>query len=257
MGILFIFFLLFSSVGCKKKATEEEQSIAEAQSVSQPQFNEEESSSTPSEPTSIEISEPTEETSSSSDSSVETPSETSNQTPSQSTSKAVAEQKTPQERIDDMFIYKYNGRRVVPEDYLIGPLENEQSNDYRVTQVLKTVNGFFRDLRREEINEEWIHPTARLLLVAAFQFYLDEEAIPDVVRIGKVEFSGKTAKINLRFYREEGITDGEAILEEVGDGKESKWLLTDIQVDLMQLLDKYTPSKEPFEPGAYNFYDWE
>lgn len=165
--------------------------------------------------------------------------------------------KPASDRIDDMFIYKMNQKRVVPEDYLIGPLENLQNTDYRVSQILKTLNTFFRDLRVGTLNEDCIHPSAVLLLSSAFQFYLEEEAVPDVVRIGKVEITGKSARVNLRFYRGNGVSDGEAILEETSVDKTRQWLITDCQADLMQLLDPYKPSGEPFQPGAYNFYNWE
>ena len=53
------------------------------------------------------------------------------------------------------------------------------------------------------------------------------------------------------------MTDGEMILEETTVDKTKKWLITDCQADLMQILDPYKPSAEPFQPGAYNFYNWE
>ena len=157
----------------------------------------------------------------------------------------------------NMFIYKITQKRIVPEDFLIGPLENLQSSDYRTSLILKTANTFFKDLRIGTLNEECIHPSALLLLSSSFGFYLEEEAVPDFVRIGKTEITGKSARINLRFYRDKGVTDGEMILEETETDDGKKWLITDFQADLMKLFDEYKPPEDPFEPGAYNFYNWE
>lgn len=253
-----ILILLFP-VGCKKKAETTDEAIQAAESVSDDNFiavENRESGLLPADTVSPENSSDTD------DASVSLPPPRTQTVPAPPErtaggSSQASASKSGSDRIDDMFIYKMTLKRVVPEDYLIGPLENLQNSDYRVSQILKTLNTFFRDLRIGTLNEDCIHPSAVLLLSSAFQFYLEEEAVPDVVRIGKAEITGKSARVNLRFYRGNGVTDGEVILEETAVDKTKQWLITDCQADLMQLLDPYKPSEEPFQPGAYNFYNWE
>ena len=248
--------LLLALFGCKKKAGAAEEEIRSAESVSETNFipeqkEEGDSTAASDNPSSDDTaaSEPA--------SPVPAPPVFSSKTSASSSSDSADRNLSSGDRIDDMFIYKMTLKRVVPEDYLIGPLENLQNTDYRVSQILKTLNTFFRDLRIGTLNEDCIHPSAVLLLSSSFGFYLEEEAVPDVVRIGKVEITGKSARVNMRFYRGNGVTDGEMILEETTVDKTKKWLITDCQADLMQILDPYKPSAEPFQPGAYNFYNWE
>ncbi len=248
--------LLLALFGCKKKAGAAEEEIRSAESVSETNFipeqkEEGDSTAASDNPSSDDTvaSEPV--------SPVPAPPVFSSKTSASSSSDSADRNLSSGDRIDDMFIYKMTLKRVVPEDYLIGPLENLQNTDYRVSQILKTLNTFFRDLRIGTLNEDCIHPSAVLLLSSSFGFYLEEEAVPDVVRIGKVEITGKSARVNMRFYRGNGVTDGEMILEETTVDKTKKWLITDCQADLMQILDPYKPSAEPFQPGAYNFYNWE
>lgn len=252
---LAVLILLFP-VGCKKKAEASDEPIQAAESVSGENFiagEKQEGELSPADTVSVEDSSAAEAPVSLPPS----PVRTDPVHPSGKTSGTAPKTSSSGDRIDDMFIYKMTLKRVVPEDYLIGPLENLQNSDYRVSQILKTLNTFFRDLRIGTLNETCIHSSALLLLSSAFQFYLEEEAVPDVVRIGKVEITGKSARVNLRFYRGNGVTDGEMILEETAVDKTKQWLITDCQADLMQLLDPYKPSEEPFQPGAYNFYNWE
>lgn len=260
-GISVAVLILLMPAGCKKKAETADEPIQAAESVAEGNFvaetepaagaaagNEMQSEAPSTAPAAPEAAP------------APLPPSTASGTPQKNpavTASPTGNRKSSGDRIDDMFIYKMNQKRVVPEDYLIGPLENLQNSDYRVTQILKTLNTFFRDLRIGTLNEDCIHPSAVLLLSSAFQFYLEEEAVPDVVRIGKVEITGKSARVNLRFYRGNGVTDGETILEETTVDKSKQWLITDCQADLMQLLDPYKPSGEPFQPGAYNFYNWE
>lgn len=252
---VFVFLSLTAIVGCKKKAEDASEAIQSAESVSEAAFSPEagtvqpaEEANAPQQPPqdkALPNTAPTEE---------KRQTQTAARQPSTANSSADA---PPQDRIDDMFIYKITQKRIVPEDFLIGPLENLQSSDYRTSLILKTANTFFKDLRIGTLNEECIHPSALLLISSSFNFYLEEEAVPDFVRIGKAEITGKSARINLRFYRDKGVTDGEMILEETETDDGKKWLITDFQADLMKLFDEYKPAEEPFEPGAYNFYNWE
>lgn len=254
----FVALCLVSAIaGCKKKDAVAEEEIHSAESVSESNFSAEVAREE------TQVSEADATPAAVAPDSPVTQNAASNRRPFAETkpSKTTADKahgnNVEGDRIDDMFIYKMTLKRVVPEDYLIGPLENLQNSDYRVTQILKTINTFFRDLRSGTLNESCLHPSAVQLISSAFRFYLDEEAIPDVIRIGKTEITGKSARINLRFYRGNGVTDGEIILEESNVGNSKQWLITDCQADLMQILDPYKPSDEPFQPGAYNFYNWE
>lgn len=249
---VFVFLSLTAIVGCKKKAADASEAIQSAESVSEAAFSPEAGAvQSPAEtavPQQPQDGDPPPSTPADGEARTQTAGGQPSDTPSDA---------APRDRIDDMFIYRMTQKRIVPEDFLIGPLENLQSSDYRISQILKTANTFFKDLRIGTLNEECIHPSALLLLSSSFGFYLEEEAVPDVVRIGKAEITGKSARINLRFYRDKGVTDGEMILEETETDDGKKWLITDFQADLMQLLDEYKPAEEPFEPGAYNFYNWE
>ena len=249
---VFVFLSLTVIVGCKKKAADASEPIQSAESVPETVFSPEAGAVQPpaeaAVPQQPQDGDPPPSTPADGKSRTQTAGEQPSDTPSDA---------APRDRIDDMFIYKMTQKRIVPEDFLIGPLENLQSSDYRTSLILKTANTFFKDLRIGTLNEECIHPSALLLLSSSFGFYLEEEAVPDFVRIGKAEITGKSARINLRFYRDKGVTDGEMILEETETDDGKKWLITDFQADLMQLLDEYKPAEEPFEPGAYNFYNWE
>ena len=250
---VFVFLSLTVIVGCKKKATDASEPIQSAESVSEAVFSPEAGAVQPpaeaAVPQQPQDGDPPPSTPADGKSRTQTAGEQPSNTPSDAA--------PPQDRIDDMFIYKITQKRIVPEDFLIGPLENLQSSDYRTSLILKTANTFFKDLRIGTLNEECIHPSALLLLSSSFGFYLEEEAVPDFVRIGKAEITGKSARINLRFYRDKGVTDGEMILEETETDDGKKWLITDFQADLMKLFDEYKPPEDPFEPGAYNFYNWE
>lgn len=256
---VFVFLSLTVIVGCKKKAADASEPIQSAESVSETVFSPEteaESTVQPAEEANASQQPPLQDEALPNTAPTEEKRQTQTAARQPSTANSSADA-PPQDRIDDMFIYKITQKRIVPEDFLIGPLENLQSSDYRTSLILKTANTFFKDLRIGTLNEECIHPSALLLLSSSFDFYLEEEAIPDFVRIGKAEITGKSARINLRFYRDKGVTDGEMILEETETDDGKKWLITDFQADLMKLFDEYKPPEDPFEPGAYNFYNWE
>ncbi len=161
-------------------------------------------------------------------------------------------------RFDDIYIRKINWKPIIPEDFKIGELQDIKTENYRNKKIIKTIENFFKELKKGQIDYNLIHPGSKLLINESFEKYIEFEAIPDYVRIGKINIKNNSrASINVRFYLDDGITDGQIIIEYMPQNKDNKWVISDIQTDLMKLFDEYKKPEDKFQPSTYNFYNWE
>lgn len=164
-------------------------------------------------------------------------------------------------RNDDQFNFRKKFNRVVPYDYRVGQLADLKVTAYRESRIITNLNEFFTLFANEKkIAEQYLYKESKELIINNLNYYVQAGAMPDALfRIGKINAkSNSVIRVNVRFYYNDSCTDGEVILEEVVDKKgEKNWLISDIQVDFMQLLEKYKGFSEPYLPSSFQYFDWE
>lgn len=164
-------------------------------------------------------------------------------------------------RSDDHFSFRKRFERVIPHDYRVGQLADLKSSIYRESRVIKNLIDFFTLFAEEKkIEEKYLYKESKELIVNSLNYYIQSGALPDTLfRIGKIHSkSGSVVRVNMRFYYNDSCADGEVILEEVVDKSgEKNWLISDIQVDFMKLLEKYKGFSEPYLPSSFQYFDWE
>lgn len=162
-------------------------------------------------------------------------------------------------RKDDQFSFKREWSRITPADFRIGQLADKRSTQYMNKKIVENLTAFFVDFADGTINDSFLNPESAILVQNNLNYYIDSSALPDsLFRIGKIGTSNNgVVRVNTRFYYNESCADGEITLEENVDSGIKDWLISDIQVDFMQLLKPYEKPSGPFLPSSYNYFDWE
>lgn len=164
-------------------------------------------------------------------------------------------------RKDDDFSLKRRWKRIVPYDFRIGELADLKSNNQKEHLIVDKLTNFFTIFAtQKKIDQSFLLSGSKDLISNNLNYVIDSGAMPDTLfRIGKVNFStNNIARVNIRFYYKNSCADGEVILEaSYQKGKETDWLISDIQVDFMKLLSTYEGYSEPYLPSSYQHFDWE
>jgi len=139
-----------------------------------------------------------------------------------------------------------------PEDFVIGPLQIETTDDRDVAELLALIKDYFENLSRGLAGQEIFAEDMRDRLKESMEYYIGRGLVPERVRIGKISLGGNgSAHCNIRLYAGKGVSSGELyFVKEV-----NRWYISDIQADFTLLAEVYMPDSEPYEPGIYKYLE--
>lgn len=163
-------------------------------------------------------------------------------------------------RKDDEFTLKRKTKRALPFDFRIGQLADLKTEVVRDKLIIDKLTNFFTLFAtQKKVEQSALLSGSKDLVTNNLNYVIESGAMPDTIfRLGKVSFSNNNmARVNIRFYYKNSCADGEVILESAIKGKETDWLISDIQVDFMKLLSTYEGFSEPYLPSSYQHFDWE
>lgn len=138
------------------------------------------------------------------------------------------------------------GKRVMPQDYTIGPLQDLIAPEEPAGAVTAALVTFLRALAEGEIAAEAVAPDRLRSLRRSLQYHLDAGAVPRAARIGAVTAAEREAHAAIRLFGEPGRVAGEIYLEAGAGG----WQVVDAQLDLSRLALPYSPREREFAPRS-------
>ena len=141
-------------------------------------------------------------------------------------------------------------KRIVPDDFLIGPLQDLNDQNAIDRSVIKTVEEFCAALMAGRLLTDRIDEINRTLLGFSLSYFLDNDILPRSYRLGVIDFSNpEECRVPVRLLSDNGSAEGEFYLEK----KNEVWLISDIQVNLQNLQRENKEGKgDKFKPNKYS-----
>ena len=167
------------------------------------------------------------------------------QTPQPRTDRVVRESRPVMQR--DQILSLRGGGVYGPEDFEIGELQRP-SEDENVRAVLERIRSFQNGLASATVPSADIHPDWKNQAQRSLGFHLERGSLPDEVRVGAVEiYAPGMARANIRLIGDPGVAFGEIYLKKDND----LWLVSDLQLDMGDLIAAPPIREEPYEPSVY------
>lgn len=135
---------------------------------------------------------------------------------------------------------------VYPNDYAVGPLEPAQPAGRATADVRSTIVSFFSALAQGTIDTKLVSPAWRDEITRLLDYPVSQKELPESVRVGLVSIEGEQAHAAVRLARGNGRATGEIYLE----NSNREWYISDIQVDLSQLMVPFERSGE-YDPAQF------
>ncbi len=134
---------------------------------------------------------------------------------------------------------------IVPEDMIIGALENYKVLEDDEKQLYDRIKHFFTALSKGELDKKAIHPLWRENLLRI----LDKVTLTEEfsLRIGIFVYDEEGIDIKIRIITPESRSSGEVLSEK----SEGTWLLSDISMNFNLLKERYVKKENRFEPDSY------
>jgi hypothetical protein len=140
---------------------------------------------------------------------------------------------------------------IVPEDMVIGGLQDRYVERMETRAVYETIDTFLQSLTEAEIESSTLHPEWEPTVTRALSFFTTKGIVPDHFRIGEIHIGEGSSHANIRLLTEYGRAEGEIYLEPA----DAEWMITDVQFDLGRLEEPYTDPGQ-FEPGVYRWLNY-
>ena len=137
---------------------------------------------------------------------------------------------------------------LMPEDFVIGPLQDSVRASADARGVTSIVLRFLRALATGDVDAALLDPAVRDDVLRSLAPELEAEALPTAVRLGAVNAVENAARVNVRLFGS-GRVAGEIYLIRRAGG----WWITDVQVDLAALRTPYQGRGKPFFPSSYRW----
>jgi hypothetical protein len=140
--------------------------------------------------------------------------------------------------------------RALPEDFKIGPLGDDQTDNADEKGATTTADAFLAALVAGKVDRALLAADTEKTVLDTLTYGLKQGHTPDSFRVGvpKVQEDGGIAA-NVRLFSADGSAEGEVYLVRFG----KKWLVSDLQLSLAQLAEKHEKSKEKYFPSAYRW----
>ena len=150
----------------------------------------------------------------------------------------------------ESLLYENLLNRIMPEDFLIGKLQDDYQTDAEKGAILEQTVSFLDSFANNKIEAQYLHPDWRTLITRSLASPGEEYTGFDAYRIGEISAEETRARMNIRLFSETGRSEGEVFLEKEG----GTWYISDIQIELSKLLTQYEPEGE-FEPSTYRWLE--
>jgi hypothetical protein len=150
----------------------------------------------------------------------------------------------------ESLLYEQITNHILPEDFLIGPLQGDHDTDRDSEEIVEKVTQFFSSLGEKKIDSLQLHPDWRTIITRSLTIPQEEYAGFNHFRLGAIMSQETSARMNVRLFTETGRTEGEVFLEKEG----GTWYISDVQIELSMLLEEYIPEGE-FEPSTYRWLE--
>lgn len=145
-----------------------------------------------------------------------------------------------------------SGQPIAPYDFEIGKLQQRWSENREENSIYELLRGFFSAFQKGTLDTTYVHPQWKDHVTRMLRYPLENNLLPNEVRIGILSIEGSNAHANIRLLSRTGTTEGEIYLEY----SEQSWYVTDLQIDFLQLKEPYSRD-EQFEPDIYRWLDLE
>ncbi len=148
----------------------------------------------------------------------------------------------------DLFLLRAaTRRRIVPEDFTLGPLADRFATDSRVRSIREVATRLIDDFAAATPTGDAFVPEARSGLLR--RLISDRDAGPTVerARIAAPQFvDSETAELEVVLFSREGRASAEIFLERVS----GRWYVYGYTVDVDALARRYVRPQEKFEPST-------
>ena len=140
--------------------------------------------------------------------------------------------------------------RTLPEDFKIGPLGDNRTEDQDANAAVSTAEAFLTGLVAGKPDGALLAPGSEKTVLDTLTYGLKQGYTPSSFRLGtpKVQEDGEIAA-SVRLFGAEGTAEGEIYMAPAG----KKWLVSDLQLSLAQLAVKREKAKEKYFPSAYRW----
>ncbi len=149
----------------------------------------------------------------------------------------------------DTLLYRRQGSRIIPEDFKIGPLQDnlDPGNKKDLTFI---IDQFLKTLTRGGIEEDLLIPSDRTELSRFLAYHIGKDLIPRSCRFGLINLDDPSvARANVRLFSEIGVSEGEIYLAK----EHGIWYISDLQIAFEQLGIAYQKSDKKFMPCSYGW----
>ncbi len=140
-----------------------------------------------------------------------------------------------------------SGEPVLPADFEIGDLADPFAAERDRREIAALVADFLEAYGNGTVKEEAIAPDRRTLVTRSLRYPLLEKAVPQEFRVGVPEIEGESGSSRVRLFGPSSRVDGTVYLVRERD----RWLITDLQIDFLALLEPSEPRSEPFRPEEF------
>jgi hypothetical protein len=140
--------------------------------------------------------------------------------------------------------------RALPEDFKIGPLGDDRTENQDENDAASTAETFLSGLVAGKPDRALLAAESEKTVLDTLTDGLKQGYAPRSFRLGtpKMQDDGEIAA-NVRLFGAEGSAEGEIYMARAG----KKWLVSDLQLSLAQLAVKREKSKEKYFPSAYRW----
>jgi hypothetical protein len=140
-----------------------------------------------------------------------------------------------------------------PEDFKIGPVLNTYQMRSDQIKISGLVNTFFNALMKKEINKELIEKHRRDLLCISLDYYLKSDLVIKDFRLGAIQTDNTdVSSIKVRIFNNKTASNGYVYLIKEGES----WLITDVQLNFLELAEAHDKTGEKFKPSIWSDYDY-
>jgi hypothetical protein len=147
------------------------------------------------------------------------------------------------------FLPQLSGSSILPEDFIIGSLYNEEEASRDSRLIKDVIADFFDSLKEEEIMTSLLYEGEKSGLYRLLTFHLKNGRIPQKYRIGTItEEDNNTGYAVVRIYGKIGRTVGEIYVTNT----QGKWYISDIQANFYELEVSGEKNGGKFLPSTYN-----
>ena len=141
-------------------------------------------------------------------------------------------------------------RRILPEDFKIGPLGDDRGGRADESRALSTASAFLSRLVAGTVDKKLLAPESQDAVADTLAFGLKQGNAPKSYRLGapKSRDNGEVTAA-VRLFGTDGTSEGEIYVSPSG----SQWLIADLQLSLARLSVRQDKPKEKFFPLEYRW----